>query len=226
MSGAKVLVTIVTRGMGESISVFFNKKYPQATFLSMGYGTASSEIMGLLGLDTSDKDFIVSLVGDHDLQQMLDDISGRKVLSGTGSGIAFTLPLNGISSLVHAALTQNAPENKEENMDTNKAKDDKKDNFSLVVVISDPGYSDDIMELARAAGARGGTVISSRGIGHSEAGHFLGINIQAEKELVLVLAQAEQRIDIMKTLNEKFGTRTKSQALVLSLPVEDMVQVS
>lgn len=226
MSSAKVLITIVTRGMGERISIFMNKKYPQATFLSMGFGTASSEMLGLLGLDSPDKDFIVSLVGENDLQQMLNDISGRKVLSGTGSGIAFTLPLNGISSLVHEALTQNAPEKKEEKMYTNKTKEENKGNFSLVVVISDPGYSDDIMELARAAGARGGTVISSRGIGHAETGHFLGINIQDEKELVLILAQAEQRIDIMKKLNEKFGIRTKSQALVLSLPVEDMVQVS
>ena len=103
---------------------------------------------------------------------------------------------------------------------------EKTDNYSLVLAVADPGYTDVIMELAKGAGATGGTVLYARGMGHDNAGKFLGIRIQAEKEIVIILTPAENRLAIMKAINEGFGIRTKAQALVLSLPVEDMVQVS
>ena len=221
MNGVKALITIVNRGSGERISTFMNRKYPQASFLVMGEGTASSEIMDLLGLDTSDKDVVFSLVGPHELSSMLNEISGKKFMKSAGAGIAFTIPLNGIGSLMHAALTQEAPEEEEYKMENNK-----KGSYSLVTAITDPGYSDKVMELARAAGARGGTVIHARGIGHDGAGKFLGINIQDEKELVLILTPVEQRLEIMQAINEGFGLRSDAKAIVLSMPVEDMVPVS
>lgn len=224
MTGVKALITIVDRGKGETLSAFMNRKYPQVSFISMGVGTASSEIMDLLGLDSADKDVVFSLVGSHEIQSMLSEISGRKFIKSAGAGIAFTLPLTGIGGLMHAALTYGAPDAEEEKMAENKEKE--KDSFSLVAAITDPGYSDTIMDLARSAGARGGTVIYTRGIGHTGAGKFLGINIQEEKELVIILTPSEQRLEIMKAINEGFGLRAEAKAVVLSLPVEDMVQVS
>lgn len=222
MSGVKALVTIVDRGKGESLSVFMHKKYPQLSFLAMGVGTASSEVMDILGLDSADKDIIFSFVGAHELPAMLSEISGRKFMKSAGAGIAFTLPLTGIGSLVHETLTHGAPDIEEEKMSENKGKDA----FSLIVAVSDPGYSDTIMELARGAGARGGTVVYTRGIGNEGAGKFLGINIQEEKEMVLILTPAEDRLTIMRAINEGFGLRAEANAVVVSLPVEEMVQVS
>lgn len=222
MSAVKILITIVNRGMAENVSAFLNRKYPQVSFLAMGEGTASSEIMDLLGLDSAEKDVVLSLVGEHEMQAMLSEISGKKFMKSAGAGIAFTIALNGIGSLMHAALTHDAPEDKEDKVENNK----NNDAFSVVVAITDPGYSDQIMDLARGAGARGGTVIYSRGIGHDDAGKFLGINIQSEKELVLILTPAEGRVEIMKAINDGFGIRKDAKAIVLSLPVEDMVQVS
>lgn len=54
----------------------------------------------------------------------------------------------------------------------------------------------------------------------------MGISIQDEREIVAILAPAEQRLSIMNSINTQFGVRTEAKALVLSLPVEDMVQVS
>lgn len=221
MTGVKALITIVNRGMGEKISAFLNRKNPQISFLAMGVGTASSEIMDLLGLDSPDKDVVFSLVGEHEMQSVLNEISGKKFIKSAGAGIAFTLPLSGMGSLMHAALTNEAPEETEDKVDNKN-----KDTYSLVVAITDPGNSDAIMELARSAGARGGTVVYTRGIGHDGAGKFLGINLQDEKELVMILTPAEQRLPIMKAINEGFGIRTDAQAVVLSIPVEEMVQVS
>ncbi|MDL2300561.1 hypothetical protein LJC01_02835 [Clostridiaceae bacterium OttesenSCG-928-D20] len=221
----KALITITDRGRAEHISAL--KKYPHISFLAMGVGTASSEIMDLLGLDSADKDVVFSLVCARELSSMLSDISGKRFFKNTGSGIAFVLPLTGISRLVQAAITKNIT-SMEANMNNENtpSKSNTCSDYSLVMAITDPGCSDDIMELARGAGARGGTVIYARGMGDSGAGKFLGINIQEEKELVTILCLNEDRLNIMKAINEGFGLRSESKALVLSLPVEDMVQVS
>lgn len=223
MSTVKLLITIVDRGGSERLSAFLNTKYPQASFLAMGEGTASSEAMDLLGLDSPDKDVVFSLVSGDAINPMTSDISGKRLIRNTGAGIGFIVPLNGIGSLMHAALTHTA-----ENSETKE--DEKMDNtktpFSVIAAITEPGYSDQIMELARGAGARGGTVLYTRGIGHNDAGKFLGINIQTEKEIVLILTPADDRVAIMKAINDGYGVRSDSQAIVLSLPVEDMFQVS
>ena len=220
----KLLVTIAPRGKGDTISAFLNKKHGQASFLTMGVGTAGSEIMAILGLDSADKDVIFSLVSAESLPAMMSELSGRKLIKSAGNGIAFSLRLTGISSLLQAALTIR------EDLSTSTAEGEtpmeKNDNYSLVLAVADPGYTDVIMELAKSAGATGGTVLYARGMGHDNAGKFLGIRIQAEKEIVIILTPAENRLAIMKAINEGFGIRTETQALVFSLPVEDMVQVS
>ena len=98
--------------------------------------------------------------------------------------------------------------------------------LSLVLAIANPGYTDAIMERAKAAGATGGTVIYAWGVGHDGASRFLGITLQADKEIVAILTPADQRLPIMQAVNQGFGLRAEAKAIVFSLPVEDFVQVS
>ncbi len=218
----KALITIVSRGKGESVSAFFNKKFPQVSFLTMGDGTAGSEIMTVLGLDTSAKDVVFSFVNAETLPAMMAEISGKKFMKSAGLGIAFSLRLTGIGNLVQAALLQGSEPAAMEGDDKMAHQDD----YSLILAVAEPGYTDQIMEIAKDAGARGGTVLYARGIGHGEAANFLGISIQAEREIIAILTPAEQRIPIMEAINSGFGLRTEAKAILLSLPVEDMVQVS
>ncbi len=243
----KALITIVDRGKGESISAFLNRKYSQASFLAMGVGTAGSDIMALLGLDNVDKDVVLSLVSAADLPDMLGDIAGRRFIRTVGKGIAFTLPLSGIGALFEAALTQrmekdlekqdtpmeqeipvNTPQPEASPKEAQPPKQDpyRSEGLSLVLAIANPGYTDTIMERAKAAGATGGTVIYARGVGHDGASRFLGITLQSDKEIIAILTPAEQRLPIMQAVNQGFGLRAEAKAVVFSLPVEDFVQVT
>lgn len=232
----KALITIVDRGRGESISALLNRKYNQASFLAMGVGTAGSEIMTLLGLDNVDKDVVLSLVSASDLSELLQDIAGRRLIKSQGKGIAFTLPLSGLGAIFEAAVTQGAERETEKEavpMEERAPQNQqaqgpvpKIEGLSLVLAIANPGYTDLIMEQAKEAGATGGTVIYARGIGHDGVGRFLGITIQADKEIVAILTPAEQRLPIMRAINQGFGLRAEAKAVVLSLPVEDFVQVT
>ncbi len=235
-SPVKVLVTIVDRGRGPGLSAFLNKKYAQVSFVTMGQGTASSDILDMLGIDSSDKDVLVSFVDAAALPDLMNELSGRKFMRFSTKGIAFSLPINAIGSLLQAALVGRDPQPAAPVYIQNKTarSADGKEEFmsntcypySLILVVSEKGHTERIMQIARAAGATGGTILHARGVGHGDAEHFLGITLLSEKEIVAILASAETRTAICRAVNENFGVRTDAQALVLSLPVEEMSQVN
>ena len=53
---------------------------------------------------------------------------------------------------------------------------------SLILATVNPGYTDEVMETAREAGAGAGTVIRARWTDADEVGKFVGISLQAEKD--------------------------------------------
>ena len=95
--------------------------------------------------------------------------------------------------------------------------------FELIVAIINRGYSDTVMDAARAVGARGGTVIQARGAGSHEAEKFFGISIQPEKEIVLILTTIETKKSIMKAVCQSAGLKTPGRGLTFSLPVDDVM---
>lgn len=94
----------------------------------------------------------------------------------------------------------------------------------LIVVIAEHGFAADVMDTARAAGARGGTVVRGRSLAAEEAQKFLHITIQPEKDVVLILVPAAGRQPVMKAIcAEGAGI---GHALAFSLPVSDVTGLS
>ena len=75
------------------------------------------------------------------------------------------------------------------------------------------------MEAAKAAGATGGTLVHARGLGSKEAIKYLGITMQPEKDLVLILAPADKRHAIMENITREVGLNTPGKGICFSLPV-------
>ena len=96
---------------------------------------------------------------------------------------------------------------------------EQKDKYELVVCIVNAGYSENVMEAARAAGARGGTIIRGRGSANPEAEEFFNISIQPEKEVVLVLVKAADKDEVLKSVYKNCGLSTEGLGIVFSLPV-------
>ncbi len=95
--------------------------------------------------------------------------------------------------------------------------------YSLIITIVNKGYSDTVMEAARAEGARGGTVMHARGTGALEVTKFLGFTIEPEKDFVLILAETEKHTAIMKAIHSKTGLGTAGNGIAFSLPVQDVI---
>ena len=92
--------------------------------------------------------------------------------------------------------------------------------YQLLVCIVNAGFSQNVMEAARAAGARGGTIIRGRGSANPEAEEFFNISIQPDKEVVLILVTREIKDAVMTAVFKNSGLSTDGQGIAFSLPVE------
>lgn len=92
--------------------------------------------------------------------------------------------------------------------------------FQLLVCIVNAGFSQNVMEAARAAGARGGSIIRGRGSANPEAEEFFNITIQPDKEVILILVTNEIKDAVMTAVFKNSGLSTDGQGIAFSLPVE------
>lgn len=92
--------------------------------------------------------------------------------------------------------------------------------FELIVCIVNAGFSQNVMEAARAAGARGGTIVRGRGSANPEAEEFFNITIQPDKEIVLILVPSNVKDTILKAVYKNSGLPTEGQGIAFTLPVE------
>ena len=95
--------------------------------------------------------------------------------------------------------------------------------YQMIVCVVNSGFSDTVMSAAREYGAKGGTVLNSRGTANQEAETFFGISIQPEKEVVLILVPSGIKDDILHAIYQKVGLATPGQGIAFTLPVENAV---
>ena len=92
--------------------------------------------------------------------------------------------------------------------------------YELVVCIVNAGFSQEVVEIARGAGAKGGTIIRGRGTANPEAEEFFGITIQPDKEILLILVPESIKDEVLKTVYKESGLAKEAQGIAFSLPVD------
>lgn len=93
----------------------------------------------------------------------------------------------------------------------------------LLIVIINKGFSDIVMEAARASGARGGTIFTARGTGNPNIEKFFGIPIQEQKEMIFIIVKPEIKEKCLKEIYKSAGLETKGQGIIFSINVGDMI---
>lgn len=215
----QLLVLITNPKLAEKATRIFRKSTLPIQYRLNAQGTASSEIMDMLGLGSIDKCILMSTVPRQLGDAMLIRLRQELRLGAVNSGIAFTISLTGMNKLLMRMLMKSDEENAAHNIRKvgNIMSDTK---YALVVAAVNIGFSGDVMDAAKAAGASGGTVIHSRWIGNEEIAASWGLSMQEEKELVLILSEEDKRVEIMSGISEKCGMRSDAKGLVMSLPID------
>ena len=98
----------------------------------------------------------------------------------------------------------------------------KTDNHEVIFAIVNSGFAEDVMDVAREQGVRGGTILNARGVVNEDAAAFFGITIHHEKEILMMVVEKSIRDNVLNALYKSMGMAKKAQGIVFALPVSDV----
>ena len=220
MESMKLILSIVKRGQGTAMLRLYRKRYVPFHFQCAGKGTATSEIMDILGLDSSEKDVLISFAAASAAKKLLHDLDNELRGHSGGAGIVVSVPMSGLNSLVANLAAYHA-----ESLKVKEENNMERTENSLILVVCARGCTDDVMATAKAHGARGGTVIRGRLSGREELEQAYEIELTSEREIVAIVVPTELRAPIMESINTNHGLHSEAQAALCSLPIEQVVRL-
>lgn len=207
-----LLTVIVNKGKGERVAEAFAGEGAALTQLALARGTADKKTLAYLGLGETEKDILFAAMPHSLAAKLLAIMNQQLQFSKPGHGIAFCIAINGYADeKTHRRLK--GIQYVEEDFTMQQA------HYDLIMAITNQGYADEVMEVAKAAGATGGTVLHARGVGLKEAEKFFGITISPEKDVLLILTASATTRAIFDAIAEQKGCHTDARTLSFSLPV-------
>ena len=181
-----------------------------------GRGTAVQSMLDLLGIESNEKRVVLSAATREKTAALIEAQKRRLHIGVPGHGIVIAVPVKSIGGGKTVAYLMG-----EENVSA-KTAPPAGYAYELIVVVAGEGQTDLVMNAARAAGARGGTVLHGKGTTSPEGEKFLGVSIAKEKEVILIVARKEQKADIMRSIMTRAGADTDAGAVVFSVPVSEI----
>lgn len=216
MGNLYLMTTIVDRKAINKYLDLYRENNLHVMYLTLGYGTVSSEILDYFGLDSKEKAVSFSVMQDSSWENIKIQLQKKLKIDAPGEGIAFTIPLSSIGGQKTLQFLLESEDYKKEEESTLK-----NTTHDLIIVIAEQGYTNIIMDAARAAGAYGGTVVHAKGTGMEAAEKFMGVSLAAEKEMVFIVTKTELKNAIMQAIMKNAGLDSKAKSIVFSLPVTD-----
>ena len=211
-----LMMTVTGRNRMPDFMKLYRDKGLETHVLSLGHGTAGKKYMRMLALDETEKMVCLTVVTGRKWREVKKAMSVRLRIEAPGVGIAYIVPLSAVGGKRELMFLTDG-QGYEKGAETAL----KGTEQELLVVINNQGYSEQIMDAAREAGARGGTVVHARGTGQDQAERFLGISLASEKDVILIVTSSEMKAEMMQNIMRKAGPGTKAGAIVFALPVTD-----
>ena len=98
----------------------------------------------------------------------------------------------------------------------------KPNDHEVIFAIVNSGFAEDVMDIAREQGVRGGTILNARGVVKEEAAAFFGITLHQDKEILMMVVEKSLRDNVLNAIYKEMGMAKKAKGIAFSLPVSDV----
>ena len=186
---------IVNYGLGSKIIKSAKQYGVTGGTITRGKGTANSRLLDFIGLSDIRKE-VVYMVGEKDIAyQALEELNKEYEFYKPNHGIAFTTSICGVIGTKSIRCESNESNNVERGVDETM--------YHMITTIVDRGKAEEVITAANRAGARGGTVINARGSGIHETTKLFAMDIEPEKEMVVILCEKDMTEAIVSSIRNE-----------------------
>jgi nitrogen regulatory protein PII len=187
----ELLYVIVNMGHGSQVLQYAKKKGVSGGTVLYGMGTIKNQLLELLDLCDSKKEIIIMACEKEMIRSLSLSIAERFKFHKKNHGIAFSIPIKRIlgthqCNCVPSTLKGGASSKM----------------YNAIFVIADKGKGSQAVDAARSSGSKGATIINARGSGVHESNVIFGMDVEPEKEMVLILSDSEKTQVIVDAIKE------------------------
>ena len=183
---------------------------------ALASGTARTEHLLRFNLMPTEKSLIAGAADPEQTKKLFSLARRRMDIDIPGNGVMMAVPIKSVGGRQTLAYF------KEQSASTDGTPD-MSFTHELVVAIVNDGFSDQVMDAARQAGAGGGTVIHAKGTGVNAAQKFFSFTLTNEREMVCIAAPASKKQAIMQAILREAGADKPAAAICFSLPISELV---
>jgi nitrogen regulatory protein PII len=177
----ELIRVIVNYGLGSKLIKAAKRHGISGGTIILGKGTVTNRLLNYIGITDIRKEIVHLAAEKENAYRVLEKLNQEFEFHKPHHGIAFTTTVCGIFGT--------------KAMQCNKLKEESgADNtmYHIITVIVDRGKAEEVITAATKAGSKGGTIINARGSGIHETSKLFAMEIEPEKEVVIILSEVDQ----------------------------------
>ena len=199
----ELLCVIVKSGLGSKVMHKAKQHGISGGTVLLGKGTVNNKILNFIGLADVSKEVVLMIANKKVMNEALIKLDEEFKFEKPNHGIAFTTP---ITNVIGMRSCKTVHENKEGGFDEIM--------YNSITIIVDKGKAEDVIDAATKAGSLGGTIINARGSGIHETSKVFSMEIEPEKEVVLILSKTNQTETIVESISKEMKINEPGNGII------------
>lgn len=203
-----LMLLVVNMGYGSPALRLAKRNGVRGGTILRARGTMNSRILEFLELNDIRREVLIMAAERSVADNVVEILSKELGLKKPGHGIAACIPMRAI---VGTRGPKDQVKSEGHTM-TNP-------NHQAIFTVVDKGMAEGVVNAAKAAGARGGTIINARGSGIHETEVLFAMPIEPERELVMIIVQADIAERVIESIREQIHLDEAGKGVMFVLDV-------
>jgi nitrogen regulatory protein PII len=210
LSPYKLVYVIVNFGKGSEVLRIARANGTNGGTILLGRGTVKSGLLNFFALYEIRKEIVLIVADNETAKSALEALNRDMMLDRPNHGIAFTVDIREVEGSKELGCNS-----------LQEGRGEKEIMYHLITVIVDRGKAEEVIDAATEMGSKGGTVINARGSGVHERSTLFAMEIEPEKEIVMIVSEKELTQTIVNKIREKLRIDEPGKGILFIQNVAD-----
>ncbi len=201
-SNFALITVIVNTGGGSKVLNVAKRFGITGGTLYLGRGTVKNRLLEFFEINDVHKEIVVMVSESCLAHRVISDLNDEFHFDKKNHGIAYVMPIARVHGISRFQCGINTEKGVEEIM------------YQAIYAIVEKGKAEEVIEAAVKAGSRGGTIINARGSGVHETSKLFAMDIEPQKEIVLIISKADSTEKIVQSIRDELHIDEPGKGIV------------
>lgn len=209
IAGFKIIYVIVDYGLGSKVLQRAKKMGVSGGTVFHGKGTVNSALLQFLSLYEERKELVLLGAEEEVAKEAMPKLNEMFRFEKPHHGIMFSTRVYDVYGSNCNVRHQGIEREVEKSM------------YQIIITVVNRGLAEDVIDAAKEKGSKGGTIINARGSGVHETTKLFNMDIEPEKEMVIILTKKEEMREIVDNIRVKLSIDEPGNGIIF---VQDVAE--